>query len=167
MMGTHSLSLKSSHSNTLKSLLTKSQTPKWSKLHFLGGDCACSENIYLSLLKRGPEKDLNEKVFIIGLNMLWEKKLKEKGYIVTSGTMDYFAKNFSITAVPQLSIFDERQNLIYSGGYTSKRSPSSESQDQQIVKELRKNHSANERPIFGCINGIKNRNQSDPFGIKY
>ncbi len=168
MMGTHSLSLKPSKSETLKSLIVnKNSNEKWSKLHFLGSDCACSENVYQTLLKRIPDKNINEQIFVIGKQDSWIKNLKAKGYQVQSGSMEEFEKKYSITAVPQLSIFDNNQKILYSGGYTTKRGPASAVEDELIVKEIKEKKGTSERPIFGCINGSINRKNTDPLGIKY
>lgn len=168
MMGTHTLSLKSSKNASIKSLVKNDAvSKKWSKLHFLGGDCGCSENIFNSLIKRSPEVDVNEQVFIIGKNEKWFMELKKQGYNVTTGAMDEFSRKYSINAVPQLSVLDEKKNILYSGGYTTKRGPASTVEDQSIYRELKDKHKAEERPIFGCLNGTVNRNNADPLKIKY
>jgi thioredoxin-related protein len=168
MMGMHSLSLNPSKKETLKSLVnSKASSNKWSQLHFLGGDCGCSENVFKSLMKRKPASDINEQVFIIGKNDQWIKSLKEKGYFVINADMDEFVKKYSINAVPQLSIFDNKNNLLYSGGYTSKRGPASIVEDRLIYQELKEKQETSERPIFGCLNGSINRKNADPLKIKY
>jgi hypothetical protein len=167
MMGSHSLSLKPSREDSIKSLVFKEYSKKWNKLHFLGGDCGCSENVYKNLMKRKPANDINEQVFVIGKNDVWLKSLKAKGYVVVSGDMDEFVKKYSINAVPQLSILDDKNNIIYSGGYTSKRGPASAVEDQEIYQELKEKHMTQERPIFGCLNGSLNRKNADPLKIKY
>jgi hypothetical protein len=168
MMGTHSLSLKSSRSTAIKQLVdAKKGANKWSELHFLGGDCACSENVYQSLVKRLPKPEINEQVFIIGKNELWKEGLSKQGYQIQMGSMDEFEKKYSIKAVPQLTILDQDKNLLYSGGYTTKRGPASIVEDEVIVRELKDKKKADERPIFGCLNGSVNRKNADPMGIKY
>ncbi len=168
MMGIHSLSLIPSKNANIKNLiLNQSAQKKWSQLHFLGADCECSKNIFNSLMNRSPLLDINEQIFVIGKNDLWIKQLKAKGYSVENGEMENFSKHFSINAVPQLSILDEKQNLLYSGGYTSKRGPASTVEDQSILAELIKHHTTQERPIFGCLNGSVNRRIADPMSLKY
>lgn len=168
MMGTHSLSLVSSKNKRIRDLVDQKWTKgKWSKLHFLGGDCGCSENIYKSLMARKPSLETYEQVFIIGDNNKWVNDLKKQGYLVVSGDMENFAKNYSINAVPQLSILDDKKNILYSGGYTAKRGPASVIEDEKIYQELKNKHEAKERPIFGCLNGSINRKNADPFKLKY
>lgn len=140
---------------------------KWSKLHFLGGDCGCSENIYNSLMKRKPSAEIYEQVFVIGKNDKWVNDLKAQGYNVTNGDMDIFSKKYAINAVPQLSILDNKKNILYSGGYTAKRGPASTVEDEQIYQELKNKHESKERPIFGCLNGSINRKNADPLKLKY
>ncbi len=166
MMGMHSLSLNPSHSDKLKDLAQSTST-KWTKLHFLGADCACSEQIYQSLVKRSPTKDMIEKIFVIGTNAQWVKSLKEKGFDVVESDMDSFSKTYSINAVPQLTILDDHKKILYSGCYTTKRGPASASEELTITDELKMNHSAIERPIFGCITGSLNRKKTDPLNFKY
>ena len=168
MMGTHTLSLHSSKNENIKSLVQNTaDEKKWNKLHFLGGDCGCSENIFNSLMSRPPETDVNEQIFIIGKNDKWFIKLKEHGYKVSIGPMDEFSKKYSINAVPQLSVLDDKKNILYSGGYTTKRGPASAVEDQSIYRELKNNQKTEERPIFGCLNGTVNRKNADPLNIKY
>jgi hypothetical protein len=167
MMGSHSLSLNSSKNANIKDLVGESNKNLWSKLHFLGGDCGCSENIYKSLMKRSPSQEINEQVFIIGKNPRWSEDLAKKGYKVINGEMDEFVKKYSINAVPQLSILDDKKNILYSGGYTTKRGPASSVEDEIIYKEIKEKKSSKERPIFGCISGTINRNNTDLFKIKY
>lgn len=170
MMGSHSLSLKPSKKETIKDLavtLPGKAGGLWSKLHFLGGDCGCSENVYKKLVSRRPAPDLNERIFIIGKNDQWAKNLKAQGYDVTTGSMDTFVKSYSINAVPQLSILDDQKNILYSGGYTSKRGPASAIEEDEIYKELKEKHKSLERPIFGCVNGSLNRQYADPLKLKY
>ena len=167
MMGTHSLSLNSSKNENIKSLVKSESLEKWSKLHFLGGDCGCSENIFNSLMKRSSSPDINEQVFIIGKNEKWSNELIKKGYVVSMGEMDEFSKKYAINAVPQLTILDAKKNILYSGGYTSKRGPASKVEDQEIYKDIKDKNHASERPIFGCLNGSINRKNADPLGVKY
>jgi len=109
-----------------------------------------------------------ERVFIIGPNKNWESTLKEKGYDVISSDMDDFSKNYAINAVPQLTILDAEKNILYSGGYSNKRSPANANNEESlIIDELKMKHSANERPIFGCITGSINRKKTDPLNLKY
>lgn len=165
MMGTHSLSLNSSKSNQLKSLATSQTT--WTKLHFLGADCGCSEDVFNSLKGRKPAMDIKEKIYVIGKNDLWVTTLRNQGFDVVSAEMDTFTKDYSINAVPQLTIIDDKKNILYSGGYTNKRGPASSIEDVQITKELKEKNHSPERPIFGCITGSINRMKSDPLKIKY
>lgn len=165
MMGSHSLSLNPSRAEALRGLTSAEK--KWQELHFLGADCGCSENVYKSLVGRVPDKDINEHIFVIGKNEIWVKALKEKGYSVTVGGMDEYAKKYSINAVPQLTILDEEKKMLYSGGYTKKRGPASAVEDQAILKELKEKKNTEERPIFGCLNGSINRKNADPLKLKY
>lgn len=112
-MGSHSLALMPSKNESIKFLVKDDlASTKWTKLHFLGADCGCSENIFKHLMARTPQKDINEKIFLIGKNDLWSKELKIKGYEVHEGKMDEFSKKYSINAVPQLSILDEKKTVL-------------------------------------------------------
>lgn len=163
LMGMHTLTLKSSHDSKLSQLATQN---KWTKLHFLGSDCKCSETVLNELLKRGPEKENEEKVFILGKNDEWKKQLITKGYHVIEASMDEFEKTYSIKATPQLVILDDKKTILYSGGYSANRNPSS-IDDQVIVDALKGNKPQKERPIFGCVNGTLNRKNTDPLKLKY
>ncbi len=168
MMGSHSLSLVPSKNEGIKKLVDpKLAQEKWTKLHFLGGDCGCSENIYKSLMTRKPDPEIHEQVFVIGKNDKWMADLKKQGYLVLNGDMEEFAKKYSINAVPQLSILDAGKNILYSGGYTTKRGPASKVEDEIIYNELKNKHKSAERPIFGCLNGSINRKSADPLNLKY
>ena len=44
------------------SFVGESKENKWQIIHFLGGECQCSEYITEYLVKRGPSKEFNEKI---------------------------------------------------------------------------------------------------------
>jgi thioredoxin-related protein len=164
-MGMHSLSLNASKNLNLNKL-AEQKNAKWTKLHFLGSDCACSEKVYSELLKRKPDTSNEERIFIIGKNEVWKTELLKKGFNVTEANMDEFEKIYSIKAVPQLVVVNENKKIIYSGGYAAHRNPAS-IEDEEIVQALKGKKSVDERPIFGCVSGSVNRKNSDPFKLKY
>ena len=132
MMGAHSLSLNSSHSKELNKLKSNQSV---TLLHFLGADCACSENVYKKFLSRKPKTNQVEKIFVVGKNDDWVRNLKQIGYAVETNSMEYFEKKFEIKAVPQLTILRNNQ-ILYSGGYSRQRGPASIVEDELIVKEV-------------------------------
>ncbi len=168
LAGTHTFSLLPSNSQKLTELLPHKQSQKMQVLHFLGVDCDCSKNVVQALLKRTPDPSLTERVYLIGENKEWEKNLVQKGFDVVVGNKEEFSERFDIHAVPQLTVYGLGDRIIYNGGYTSKRGPSSLVEDQQIVGALKKNEQdIKERPIFGCINGTQLQKKADPLGLKY
>jgi hypothetical protein len=168
LAGTHTFSLLPSSEKNLNSLLPEKKSQQMQVLHFLGVDCDCSKNVFSSLLKRSPDQTLIERVYLIGEEKNWEKQLRLKGYDVVVGNKEVFSTRFDIQAVPQLSVFNIDGRLIYNGGYTSKRGPSSIVEDQTIIAGLKKNeHEIKQRPIFGCLNGTKLQKSADPLGLKY
>lgn len=164
MMGSHQLSLNPSKNSKLSELVDQSE---WTKLHFVNPECGCSERVVKSLLNRRPSKDVTEKVFILGNNEVWKKSLADKGYVTVMDSMDHYAEKYSISAVPQLVILNQKQEIFYAGGYSSKRGPAGEIEDIEIFKEATSSKEVKERPIYGCVNGKENQNKSDLIGAKY
>lgn len=163
MMGIHTVPMKESHSPNL----VKIKSQELIVYHFLGADCGCSESVVKSFFKRSPSRQYREKIFVLGSNEAWVKELKRKGYQVESESMDYYEKKFEIVAVPQL-VAVKNGKILYSGGYSAKRNPSSEDvEDKKILGDLVKTHERNAYPVFGCINGTKNRKKADPMSVKY
>lgn len=162
MMGTH-VPLNQSRSKNF--LQNKSE--RIFVYHFLGADCGCSESVMKSFLSRGPQSTEKEKVFVLGNNPSWVKNLNAKGFEVETAAMEYYENKFEIKAVPQMVVV-KNGKILYSGGYSSKRNPSSlEIEDQKILSALNRQQAIEEKPIFGCVMGQKNRNKIDPLKIKY
>jgi thioredoxin-related protein len=167
MMGSHQLSLKSSKNPALTNL-SATQSKAWTIMHFVNPECGCSEKVVTSLKNR-KAKDIktSEQVFILGKNAQWEQNLKAAGYKVMTGKMDDFAEKYSISAVPQLVIINAQKEILYTGGYSSKRGPASIVEDEQIFQEVTAKKNSTERPIYGCVNGRKNQSDTDYVGSKY
>ena len=162
MMGMHSVPMKEASVDKFLAIKNKETLV----YHFLGADCGCSESVVESLLKRNPQKSYKEKIFILGKNEKWFKDLSAKGYELETESMDYYEKKFNIVAVPQL-VAVKNGKIFYTGGYSAKRNPSSEDiEDQKIIKNAFANYKE-KYPIFGCVNGNKNRKLTDPISLKY
>jgi len=163
----------------LKNLILKEATGKstfkngWRYVHILGVDCDCSKNVFNYLKSRsvGSKSHPVETVAIIGENHHWKNTLKKLGYFVVTGDAEEFGKKYLIKAVPQLTIFNEFHQIIYSGGYTQSRSISSVDQIEtdlsKIKNELASQSKVNVYPIFGCITSKNLQRNFDPHGIKY
>lgn len=165
MMGTHTLSLQPSRNPRLKDLSSK-EKEKLTVLHFVNPECGCSEKVVKSLSERSSDKQSREVVHILGTHTGWVKALEAKGYEVKSGKMDDYEKIYTITAIPQLVIIDQNKEILYSGGYSSKRGPASTVEDKKILSEVKASKNSIERPIYGCVNGSENQRKTDPFGSK-
>lgn len=163
MMGIHTVPMKETRSPNL----VKHSGQGLMVYHFLGADCGCSENVMKSFLMRTPSRQYREKIFVLGSNEAWVSELKKMGYQVESESMDYYEKKFDIAAVPQL-VAVKNGKILYSGGYSAKRNPSSEDvEDKKILGDLIKANERNTYPVFGCVNGTKNRKKADPISVKY
>jgi hypothetical protein len=137
-------------------------------LHFLGVDWDCSKNVFNSLIKRKPDADIIERVYLIGEEKNWETSLRKIGYDVVDGNKEVFSSRFLIQAVPQLTVIGFGDRILDNGGHTSTRGPSSIGEDQKIVAELKSNEQQiKKRPIFGCLNGTQIQKKVDALGLKY
>ncbi|AUN99406.1 hypothetical protein DOM21_03925 [Bacteriovorax stolpii] len=139
-----------------------------SVLHLIGAYCTCSVKVVNHLVKRSPLNSISEKVIIIGENKDLLQQLKKGGYVVEELSSEVAYKNYSINVLPQMIIY-EKNNIKYSGGYSKKRSPASETdfEDVAIINNSFKNTKSEALPIFGCANGENNKKQMDPLKLKY
>ncbi len=168
MMGSHTFPWQSSHAKSLLELANE-KSSKPTVLHFLSVDCDCSKSVFEKLISRNPRANENEKIYIMGNNPSWEEQLRLKKYHVETNDMDFYAKKFEVKAVPQFVII-QKNNILYSGGYSSVRSPSIvQIEDEKIITEIldKKRSPSSERPIYGCITGRAERKAYDPLNLKY
>ena len=140
-----------------------------SVLHMLGADCLCSQKVANYLLSRGPIKDLSEKIIIVGSNVKLLDSFKMSGFSVTEISADIASQKYAVSALPQMFVYSDNKNILYSGGYSQKRSPASKEDydDLKIINDAFKGKKSEARPIFGCAIGSKMQKEIDPLGLKY
>ncbi len=168
MMGQHQ-AFKSYTKTTDLAIFKKNLTAKFTTLHLIGSDCLCSQKLSDYLIQRKPLKAIEELILIVGNNHLLKQKFISAGFNVEEISPKLAASKYSIKALPQMIVYDERNTTLYSGGYTNKRAPASSEDydDLKIIEQVTHGYSQTERPVFGCANGRDFRNKMDPIGIKY
>lgn len=152
----------------LSSLIPFSGSKKWTVQHVIGEGCGCSETIFNYLKSRGPQKNYNESVAIIGNQQNWVEPLEKVGFQVQL-VSEKEISNTEIQGVPFLSIFNEQRRPLYQGGYGSHFIKKAQDiQDLEIVKSLQgTGKTIANFPIFGCATSSKYKKILDPFNLKY
>ena len=154
------------------SSLKFSQDNNWQIIHFIGGECKCSEFLTEYLEKRGPSDEFSEKIVIF--DDLEDKKsfyqrLSKKGFNVYKRDYDKTSNENKPEGIPLLVIASPEGDVKYEGGYSDKMlNPFSKIKDL----ELAKSHKNNEKdiktlPAYGCYLSKKYKKWLDPVGLKY
>lgn len=144
----------------------------WMMTHVLLSSCPCSRRITTHLLARHAEQGMEEHIFWVVDEDAAEQPLKDfpkrarsHGFIVHTISPAELARHYRIEAAPLLLILGpEEQQLLYSGGYTS-RKQGHVIQDLEILERVRARHGPFEAlPLFGCAASRALRETIDPTG---
>lgn len=160
----HLVSFKNSVVSNLEEIGILEKSKKWGMVHVLGKGCSCSEFVADHLIKRGPKKDADEKILIVG-DFDYSKKLKEAGFNVG----EYKNTKGFIKGVPMLVVHDADNTVQYSGGYAPHViTPVTPIEDLKIYKDLQ--HGSKDviaYGIMGCAVSKKLQKLLDPLNLKY
>lgn len=161
IMAPHTISWRAS-----LNFLNNEVTDSWSVTHVLGADCKCSKVVFASLMARGPQSEIDEKIVLLGHMQTEEKALLERGFRVSLKDQEVLSEE--PIGVPFILIQTPTGAPAYSGGYSS--SPLSSlnpPQDLKILNDLRSGKNPGKLPIFGCAMSARLQKLSDPFSLKY
>ena len=160
-----------SQARTISSLQFTKE-PNWQIIHFLGGECKCSEFLTEYLVERGPSHEFSEKIIIfddLSDKKSFYKKLKKKGFNVQKLDYDKTSIENKPEGIPLLVIATPDGRVKYEGGYSNQMlNPFSKIKDL----ELAKSHMNDEKdikslPAYGCYMSKKYKKWLDPVGLKY
>lgn len=145
-----------------------SQSDSWTTIHVFAPECTCSRFLIEDFLSRSPLAETEE--VIITLGPLPDKEaLTTKGYRVIEKTIEELKQEEKVLVegVPFLALVRPDKTLAYAGGYEDhKIGPQTEMSYLELISELRKEKSIDERPIKGCAIADKYRRALSPFGFK-
>lgn len=151
------------------SFVGESKENKWQIIHFLGGECQCSEYITEYLVKRGPSKEFNEKVVIFDDLKNFYSPLKDAGFDVEAHEYEKVDMDNKPDGIPLLVIANPGGKVEYEGGYDNRMlNPFSKIKDLEIAKKYKNGSDKVSRfPAYGCYMSSKYKKWMDPFQMKY
>lgn len=139
----------------------------WELSHFLGDDCGCSSSIADSLLQRGPQTGVKERVTFIGTPNVLTRELQQRGFAVECVAAAE-AETRGVLGAPWLLIYEPEGMVAYSGGYAEIRPRAGvASMDLSILSDLKRLQTVRALPAFGCATSDALRRRLDPLGLKY
>lgn len=140
---------------------------QWAMTHVLGEGCKCSHQVYLYLLRRGPQVGVQETVIVLGEMNEEKVQLRARGFAVDERSPAALSTERAV-GVPFLLIHSDKGDTVYAGGYaTSVIRESTALLDLDILESLRGGKMMAELPVFGCAVSQKMKNLIDPFRLKY
>jgi hypothetical protein len=147
--------------------LAQSQGGQWTLTHVVSESCKCSAKVVEYLLTRGPEKDANEEILVIG-HPPQITELHQRGFKTRALDPDDLKEDISKLGVPFLLITTPKGDTVYAGGYSEKSvQDGSPIRDLEILRSLQGSGNVANFPIFGCAVSRKLQKIVDPFSMKY
>jgi hypothetical protein len=147
--------------------LAQKQGGAWTLTHVVSESCKCSAKVVEYLLKRGPEKDVNEEILIIG-HPPQITELHQRGFKTRALNPDDLKEDITKLGVPFLLITTPKGDTVYAGGYSEKSvQDGSPIKDLEILNSLQGKGTVASFPIFGCAVSRKLQKIVDPFSMKY
>lgn len=138
----------------------------WMAVHVLYGECPCSRRVLKHVLTSERPEGVKEKLILVGKDEEWERKARAKGLEVDVVEMDQLLEKYHLMAAPMFLVVNPRGDVLYMGGYTS-RKQGPDIADLEIIQHLKRGEQERERPIFGCAVGASLQDALDPLHIKY
>jgi len=135
-------------------------------LHFLYADCPCSRRVLNHVLDRQTIAGVCEKIVLIGDDHTIRGLALSSGYQFEAVAADELKAQYGVEAAPLLVVTDPKANIVYSGGYTTrKQGPAI--LDVATITALTKGKSPACLPVYGCAVSQELQALVDPFGLKY
>jgi hypothetical protein len=133
--------------------------------HFLYGDCPCSRRILKHVLARSPVAGSSERIVFVGNDPEMEEEAIQCGYEVDVVTPIELQTKYGIESVPLLVVTESTGEILYSGGYTS-RKQSLDIHDKEIIEGIARGESMDDFPLYGCAVSEELKSIIDPLGLK-
>ncbi len=137
----------------------------WRVVHVVAKACGCSQRVLASLLERGPTTGFAERVLFIGDDPATEQRLRATGFDFERVTAASLEATYDIRGAPLLVVIDPRNEVIYSGGYSSTQG--GPLRDALVLAEARVGRTVEPMPYFGCAVTPALQKQLDPLSLKY
>jgi hypothetical protein len=143
------------------------QHGRWFVVHILDQDCVCSLRVLDHLLADPRPDGVAERIVLIAGTVAPERvaAIAARGFDLGIVTPDELAARYHVEAAPLLVVIDPRDTVRYVGGYTP-RKQAADVRDVAIVEAVRRGHSVEALPTFGCAVGRSLRRRIDPLGLR-
>jgi hypothetical protein len=93
---------------------------RWTALHFLYADCACSRRVLEHVLTQPTRTDVRERIVLIGGDAELAARAEGRGFAVDQVSPEQLKAKYRIEAAPLLVVVDPHGQVRYSGGYTTR-----------------------------------------------
>lgn len=144
--------------------------------HFLYETCPCSKRVLRSVLNRRPTNGAIERVVLIAEDKAESANsgsadenistARSAGFRVTRVTPKELKAKYNIESAPLLVVTNEKGEIIYSGGYTSRKQGLG-IQDVSIIASIISGKHVESLPVYGCAVSKELQAILDPFRLKY
>jgi len=134
-------------------------------VHVLADDCSCTESLFNTLEKNGPDPDADEVMLFVGDNADKARRAVNAGYRFVSISQDQLA-DMGLESAPVLAIFNESNEVGYLGGYYD-HPAATNPLDRKLRLALAEGEPVAPLPIYGCAVSERLQQAFDPYGIIY
>ncbi len=137
--------------------------------YVLGSDCGCSASVAGDLVKRGPQRDWREQVWLVGDEPEIESRLRQVGFSVARIAPEELARTHRIHGAPWLALFDRGGQLTYSGGYARSRPglPGAFNVSFELMTAVARGQPVENLPSYGCATSEALRERLDPLHLRF
>ncbi len=138
----------------------------YTAFHFLYADCPCSRRVLTHVLDRAPVHGVAENLVIIGSKTeeLAANALRQ-GFALDAVAEDELLGKYGVESAPLLVVVDQSGQIVYSGGYTS-RKQGLDYHDVNVLQALLDGEAVENFPLYGCAVSERLKDLVDPLGIK-
>jgi hypothetical protein len=134
--------------------------------HVMYAACSCSQRIVDHLESRHARGDVAEHVVLVGEDETMAKRLSKAGFRLTQLSPLQLKQQYDIEAAPLLIVSDAAGNVVYLGGYTT-RKQGPDIQDIAVIDKALAGAGSFELPVLGCAVSRALQRVLDPFALKY
>lgn len=133
--------------------------------HFLYGDCPCSRRVLRQVVQRTPIAGSRERVVLIGEDATMQAAASRVGFEVDVVTPPQLKSKYGVEAAPLLVVTNGDAEILYSGGYTS-RKQGLDISDVSIITSIVAGDMVDGLPLYGCAVSKSLRAIVDPLNLK-
>lgn len=133
--------------------------------HFLYGDCPCSRRVLKRVVAREPVTGARERIVFIGRDPELQRDAAAKGYAVDCVDPEQLQSKYGVESAPLLILTNENGEILYSGGYTS-RKQGLDVQDVELISRVVAGEPVEGLPLYGCAVSRSLKAIIDPLNLK-